>query len=395
MALSHSPSLVTSGLTFYYDVNNLKKSFKGVPTTNVSAGIGLNIYNNVPSDVSATLVQTSETYDGAPVWKLTLTPITATGVGYLTNGNNPGIGVYTSNGGGSANIYTGHAMYYKPTVTMHSTPLFTNYSNIPGYGAGSLGSNRSVDMGDGWYRGEVIWYDTVTRSDGKFWAINPASATLNAPMVFYWAGPFREDRNDSTMVGQYVNGTRSNTGALLDMIGNYTLTTNSLTYLVNNTFIFPGTTSGNIDLNTQSLISGVNPFTIESWTNKTSGSYGAILTNYGSGYTTGLWWSTAGLYIQGSVYHADYANSMAGIHYSAVTRDGSGNVVLYRDGVQVNTGVLASSIPSNINWRIGGDVNGGGEALSGYIYNLKTYNRVLTAYEITQNFNALRSKYGL
>lgn len=207
MALAHSPSVVTNGLVFYYDMNNYKKSWNGAPTTNL-VGDSMSIYNNVPGDVSASLVTTGEYYRSAPIYKLTLTPTTASGVSYLTGGNNPGIGVVTGGGGGTANRYTGHAIFYRPTVSMTSTPLYTNYSNIPGWGAGSLGSNRSVDMGDGWYRGEVLWYDTVTRSDGKYWAINPAGATLNVPIHIFWAGPFKEDRNDSAFVAPYTPNVR-------------------------------------------------------------------------------------------------------------------------------------------------------------------------------------------
>jgi hypothetical protein len=35
MALVHSPSIVTSGLVFYYDMNNTQKSWKGAPATNL------------------------------------------------------------------------------------------------------------------------------------------------------------------------------------------------------------------------------------------------------------------------------------------------------------------------------------------------------------------------
>ena len=34
MSITHSPLVVTSGLTFYYDMNNTKKSYKGKPVTN-------------------------------------------------------------------------------------------------------------------------------------------------------------------------------------------------------------------------------------------------------------------------------------------------------------------------------------------------------------------------
>jgi hypothetical protein len=205
--INHSPRISTDGLVFYYDMGNLNKSWSGLPTTNL-VGDGMSIYNNVPSDVSISLTATSEKYKGATVYKQVITPITATGVSYLTGGGNPGIGVVSGGGGGEASRYTGHAIFYKPTTAMHGTPLFTNYSNIAGWGAGPLGSNRSISMGDGWFRGEVIWFDTVTRSDGKYWAINPANASLNIPITIYWAAPFKEDRNDSTFVSPYTTGTR-------------------------------------------------------------------------------------------------------------------------------------------------------------------------------------------
>ena len=35
MALNHSPSIVTNGLAFAYDMANIQKSWKGKPTTNI------------------------------------------------------------------------------------------------------------------------------------------------------------------------------------------------------------------------------------------------------------------------------------------------------------------------------------------------------------------------
>ena len=78
MAISLSPKIVTQGLTFAYDMYNTAKSWKGQPTTNL-VGDGMSIYNNVPSDVTASLTTTGDYYRGAPVYKLTLTPTTASG----------------------------------------------------------------------------------------------------------------------------------------------------------------------------------------------------------------------------------------------------------------------------------------------------------------------------
>lgn len=155
-----------------------------------------------------------------------------------------------------------------------------------------------------------------------------------------------------------------------------------------------------VELNTTNILSGMNPFTIECWFNLASGSYGELFGNYGSGYTTGyLWFATAGLYINGSVYVPSYATATQGLHCLASTRDGSGNTVTYLDGVSVNTGVLSASVVTGPNFRMGADTNSaggvGGEQLNGRIYNLKVYNTVLTAAQITQNYNAIRGRFGI
>ena len=131
MSCHAGPNIVENGLVFCYDMNNTQKSWKGAPTTNL-VGETMSIYNNVPSHVTAYLEATSEKYNGATIYKLTLTPTTSTGVSYLTAGNNPGLGVISNGGGGLANKYTGHSIFFKPTVSMHSSPIFTHYSNIAG-----------------------------------------------------------------------------------------------------------------------------------------------------------------------------------------------------------------------------------------------------------------------
>jgi hypothetical protein len=190
------------------------------------------------------------------------------------------------------------------------------------------------------------------------------------------------------------SSTRSNTQGLLPLVGNSTLDLSNVSFDSNAQIIFDGTNDC-IDLNTNSLITGTDPFTIESVTNLTAGSYGAILGNYGPGYGTGLWWATAGLYIQGSVYYDNYSSINLGWHHLVATRDASGNVKLYRDGILSKTGTLTSSIPTNINWRIGADVVNAGEPLTGNIPVIKIYNRVLTTDEVTQNYNKYKLRFNL
>ena len=405
MSLAHSPKIVTDGLILYTDMNNSEKSFRGAPTTNIHDN-SMNIYNNVPDHVTAALVSTSETYRGAVVWRLTLTPTTATGVGYLTAGNNPGIGVYTNGGGGLANRYTGHAIFYKTTVPMHSTPLFTNYSNIAGWGAGPLGSNRSVPMGDGWARGEVIWYDTVTRSDGKFWAINPATATINVPIVILWAGPFKEDRNDSGHVAAYTTGTRSSTQSLLDLTSRNTITSTNLTYASNGSFSFNGSSSEvSASANASSL--GIsNDLTISIFTRRAAsptnelqgqagfGTGGSISFKNTNHYFADVFSTTPTRYTVRTAPGdtiASYANVWVNL---CVTVSGT-TVKTYFNGDLLTTQVMDSTIKNFASEVFGIAAGYGYYRAQGDVPTASVYNRALTDAEVRQNFNALRGRYGI
>lgn len=394
MALAHSSNVVTNGLVFYYDMENTQKSRQGAPTTN-QVGDGMSIYNNVPGDVSASLVATSNYYRGAQIYQLTLTPITAAGVGHLSNAANPGIGVISSGGGGLANRFTGHAIFYRSTVPLNANPLFTNYSNIPGWGVGALGSNRSVSMGDGWSRGEVLWFDTVTRADGKFWAINPASATLNVPIVIFWAGPFKEDRNDSNHVAAYTPGTRSTTQSILDLTGNNTITTNSLTYATDGTFRFNGST----DFISTNYVGNTSSFTHEVFLRPTNVAkdqmyigYGAIAANYVRIVNSRAYVSVS--VATGQQIHHDPQILANNTNYHIVSSYNGSQLKIYVNGV-LSSSTFNSPLTGWGVDRIGRWLDTDQRAFEGTIFNLKTYNRELSELEVQQNFNALRGRYGL
>jgi hypothetical protein len=402
MALIHSPQIVTNGLVFYYDIQNTQKSWLGQPTTNL-VGDGMSIYNNVSGDVSASLTTTGEYYKGATVYKLTLTPTTASGVSWLSNANNPGIGVVSGGGGGTANRYTGHSIFFKSTVPLASTPIYTHYSNIAGWQS----SSNNYAMGDGWYKAHVIWYDTVTRSDGKYWAINPLSATLNVPIVIYWAGPFKEDRNNSTFVAQYTPSSRSNTQAVLDLTGQSTITAQSLTYNTDGTFSFNGSNYIN------SSLSNISNFTVEiafksdsvenyrnpidcNWL-RFNGSYSNIgprLEQNSSGTLVWLIGDTSGNYDTRTVVTSGL--NQAATHVATIVKDNL-NYTSYYNGTQVQTGTAAYTWPGNFNdIQIGRGFSTSSERwFIGKIYYVRIYNRGLTASEVLQNFAAQRGLYGI
>ena len=414
MSQSTSPSIVTSGLVFYYDMNNKRKSWLGAPTTNLNSGAIIYTYLNTPSDVTSVLTQTTELYRGQPVYKQVLTPITATGVNYLTNLGNPGIGIYTSGGGGAAARYTGHSIYFKPALgrsSLHpSAPIYTHYSNIGGWQS----SSNYDDMGDGWYRGHVIFYSSGGGSDGKYWAINPAGATLNVPITIYWAAPFKEDRNDSTFVSPYVYDSRSNTQAIVDLTNTNTLTVNSLTYASDGTFSF----NGSSNYTTFTPTTAFNLYCLDFWmynNNAVPNNDGAIggpstyqspinfnsVVTYGinlGGWTGGatneafhIWSATAG-----GLMTYNQVSAAVGWHHVVFNWNGT-TYDIWLDGVKTPTYAHASGhakLANITSLRIGSDVSSG-YYFNGNLSSVKCYNVNLTDASVLQNFNALRGRYGL
>jgi hypothetical protein len=151
-----------------------------------------------------------------------------------------------------------------------------------------------------------------------------------------------------------------------------------------------------IDTNSNSIITGTNPFTVEVFYTMTASGGGAIFGNYGSGYTSGTLWFSAqyGIYINGSVYAAG-APLATGTRHLVSTRDSSGNTKTYVNGILSSSGTLTASIPAGQNFRLGTDVNGTGEPFAGNLYIARVYNRVLDASEVYSNYNQCRARIGL
>lgn len=405
MAQSTSPSIATSGLMFYYDMNNKAKSWLGAPTTNLSSGIGIGTYLNTPSDVTSSLTQTTELYKGQPVYKQVLTPITATGVSQLTNAGNPGIGVVTGGGGGVAARYTGHSIYFKPALGRaglnSSTPIYTHYSNIGGWQS----SGNYDDMGDGWYRAHVIYYNASGGSDGKYWAINPAGAALNVPITIYWAAPFKEDRNDSTFVSSYTYSSRSTTQSIIDLTNNNTLTATSLTYASNNTFSFNGS-ANYVDCGTGgSLTLGNNgTFTASAWIKLStlknySGIISKVQSDRGGVYSFMCCAHNDGtliFYNNSSWYNSTNVGITTNTWYNVVFSFNGSVMSYYVNGNAAGTSALTWPETTSHKVFVGSWYSPNTiYDLNGIISSAQLYNRALSAAEVKQNFNALRGRYGV
>jgi hypothetical protein len=404
MAYIRNPSIIRDGLVFAFDLNDKDTCYKGRPTTNSQWNSGINTYNNVPSDVTSTLSSINEYYKGYQVVKQVLTPTTATGVSYLKNANNPGLGVYSGGGGGLANRYTGHSIFYKPTSLMNATPIFLAYSNIGGWQCNTCAPEN---MGDGWFRAKVVWYSTSTLSDAKYWAINPADAVLNSPITVYWAGPFKEDLNisDANDMSPYVydnSGVRSSTTGLIDVTRNRTITINNALSMSAANPYFDATSYLSTD-SSSILDNDVHSIFFLVRFNGTSANYDKIFTFNcgGSDRSPGVWRYPNAAYLHWRYdpgnSGTDFGNlgggnfSLSTWYYVGVTKNGA-STIMYVNGVQVGTGSVS-------NPKTGGSASitffeGHTSAGLTHMSNCHIYNRVLNATEVANNYNAIRGRIG-
>ena len=187
--------------------------------------------------------------------------------------------------------------------------------------------------------------------------------------------------------GQTNTGTLNNTPTFSATVGG-------------GTFLFNGTnqTATTASLNLQ------QDFTLEAWVNQNVLNGFAI---FGQGTQTinnGLHiWYTANTTIRFGMYGNDtdftVSNSTGTWYHMIFTYDHSSPYTkgFYLNGV-VKTGSIVTgpaAYTGSGTFRLGATYSTGGNFGNGYFQGVKMYNRILTADEVTTNFNALRGRFGI
>ena len=204
-----------------------------------------------------------------------------------------------------------------------------------------------------------------------------------------------------TVAVPFVNGTRTTSQALVDMVSNNTITANNLVYAADGTFSFNGSTS-NCTIPNNTIFNTQTP-TVEAWIKPAALSQsgfifekGAVNTQYalffegasivwrqasaGGGYTN--------IYTSTSPMTVNQWNHVVGTFTS-------GNRRVYINGVLVASDAPVQTIPTNSSGQTIGMYNPNGYFYNGSIGVIRVYNRALTADEVRSNFDALRSRYGI
>ena len=151
------------------------------------------------------------------------------------------------------------------------------------------------------------------------------------------------------------------------------------------------------------LLSGTGNFTVSIWLKCSASTVGGnLFGNYPAGnlevfYGTrliGMWLNNVSTYLGTSPWNTTLPQFTTNYTQIVALRKNTSDTEFYINGVLVKTGSSSDTIGSVNNFRIGTNTSGT-ETFTGSIPQVSIYNRALTAAEVSQNFNATRSRYGI
>jgi hypothetical protein len=245
---------------------------------------------------------------------------------------------------------------------------------------------------------------TTAITDSKFWKVtfDTTNVAVGQVLKTYWCCPMLEQHN-TLYPSTYVNGLRSSTQVVLDMVGNNTITASSLTYNTSGTFSFDGS-SNVIAANSPAM--PAEDFTIELVVYPTNFSNTPIvICPQNAGIDQFIQFNTNGTFIFKMAAGGD-TGERSFVSSASCTLNSYNHIVCVKNGVNIGlylNGILTGSSSGDTTatagwgsttWSIGQRGNAT-FYFSGLIPEIKAYNRGLTAQEVRDNFNATRGRYGL
>ena len=398
MALGHGAKIVKNGLVFAYDMGpnpGANKSWKGKPTTNLHTN----------TDTLSGWYFVDSSYSNGR-----LIAGTGSAAHFVLQDKSVVSGtVYTQ----SVEVKYDGVRYFQIAPSTGFSSNFAAFDLVDGTVAGGNTSAASiVDIGNGYYRCSYTATATSTTSSGRM-AFGPNESSTSR--LAQWVGNGANGvflRNPqieaNSFATPFVNGTRSNTEALLDWTGNNTITINGLTYNSDGTFNYYGTNGTGLILPGTNF--SLNEQTIECWCYASSFVQSGFMfekttnnlvnTQYSfffNGTSTHLYYRTYGL----TPTDLTRATSTSGVinnqwNHMVATFDGSTKKI-YVNGAQKASAAVTGTITQNTTGSayIGTYGNFAGYPYNGQIGVTRIYDRALTADEVTTNFNALRGRYGI
>jgi hypothetical protein len=387
MSLSHGPSIATSGLVFFYDMQNIQKSWKGAPTTNL-----------------VNPLWTSWTLDGSGQANIGTRTITDT-YECLINDTNYNTRQYIYIDGISASTTYTFSVQYKKLVGTPTLRFQIQAFNGASY-ISLIAFPTTMQLGvsdiEGWQTAKYT-ITTPANTNRIGWWMQDGDDYTTYTHSFSLKNVQCEQQSFAT---PFVDGTRSNTQAVIDPIGANTLTASSLTYNSDGTFSFNGTSNSITVPFNSSQFTFNSEQTIIIWMKNQSPSSArrnpydhayagaGTITHENDGVFNYYYGTGGGNNIPYTSHTSPFSVTVGETAQICITRNstqtswykngGLGNSLSNPYGASVVTGTNNITIGSGYAGYFGGN-----------IYALQLYNRSLSISEVQQNFNALRGRYGI
>ena len=395
MGIIAGPSIVDDeSLIFHYDMGNTVRSFKGKPTTNLNSESAYTVeeIGGYPL-LRAERVVDPESPSGyaleQQITDLSINGASRAQMGNATNiptSGNGYVSVYAKQiaGGGwiVPRVYTGANWYTLQPLDGGTGYLTSEYRRF----------GRDVTFG--------------TSSGGPLPAFSMTHSTSEMALdkITRWHSPQVET---GTFITPYVNGTRSNTQAIVDLTSNETVTANSVTYNSDGTFRFgngqyitlpnAATTFGTGSVST-SVEFWVRPIDNTDTTRIPVGHQNVTNQRFYIGITSSNWdvgWGDfawgAGNYT-GTRPTADYD-----VYQHICVTINAGVVSLYKNGVKSTFSKTDTDVSQSGVFPIGTYFDQGNPAVSYYgiddIPIFRIYNKTLTDAEVKQNYESQKGRF--
>ena len=312
-----------------------------------------------------------------------------------SSGSSKRIAVVVDLSNGTFNVTNwGFTLNSSATVTVYPNGWYritcTSQSNYPGVAPGWAG-NFSVSPLDSYQLASNVG------GGGYSYAGNGTSG------IYIWGAHYEFGPGISNYYA--TTGTAKNRGTTwtdLSGRGNTGTLTNGPTYNSANggSIVFDGTNDWVSCSSNPSYNVGTGDFSVFCWMKSNNKSnYQTIMTLDDAATGNGiLFYTNAGdgvlrTWIGGSVRNGSIDICNNTWNFVGVTRI-SGTVTHYINSISNGTYIASGSVIANQNLRLG-SYDGSGYMFNGNISNAQIYNKALSAAEVSQNFNALRGRYGI
>ena len=403
MAGAAGPNTAETGLVFAYDTGNTVTSYIGEPTTNIAYATNPNLNSNSNWWVNGGNATFNDNDTSIP--KPNVSNVNTSNL-YVFSSLVTGTGSNQQLGSSIITIspsttYSFSIWYYFTGTSMQVYPYVRTAVNndLLAYFAYNGDSN-----GANWPKNQWLLLKATVTTQANETGIYMSSYTgTSLGDKVYYFGYQVEQKSHCTPL---VLGTRSGTQGLLPLVNNLTIDISNVSFDSNAQIVFDGTNDSLVVGNNATLKNNNTSieFVIKYLNTPNgdiiqfgvgSGAYAQYYYRAYSGYSYWNWYPVGTGYGEIAILNA--ALPLNQYHHIVMTGDDQGYVQFYINGI-AQTGATRTSNTQPSNWTPA-DLTTGGFSWDGYsssaIPLVKIYNRVLTSAEVTQNYQALRFRFGI